>query len=58
MMSEEEQEQASRYALGELAEEELASFQAELAANAELSELTRSLQSIVSQLRETLQNHL
>ena len=48
MMSEEQQEQASLYALGALTEEEQSAFQAELAENAELRELTRSLQSTIS----------
>jgi anti-sigma factor ChrR (cupin superfamily) len=48
MMSEEQQEQASLYALGALTEEERTAFQAALAANAELRELTRSLQSTIS----------
>ena len=58
MISEEQHERASLYALGAFAEQEEAAFEAELAEDAELRELTRSLQSTISQLRETLQDQL
>lgn len=48
MISEQQQEQASLYALGALTAEELAAFQIELASNAELRDLAQSLQSTVS----------
>jgi anti-sigma factor ChrR (cupin superfamily) len=47
MISEQKQEQASLYALGALNPEENAAFEAEMAASAELRELTRSLQSTI-----------
>jgi anti-sigma factor ChrR (cupin superfamily) len=47
MISEQQQEQASLYALGALSDEELRAFEAELHRSAELQALTRELQSAI-----------
>jgi anti-sigma factor ChrR (cupin superfamily) len=47
MISEQQQDQASLFALGALTPEESAAFQTEMAANPELKELAQNLQSVV-----------
>jgi anti-sigma factor ChrR (cupin superfamily) len=50
MINEQQQEQASLYAAGALPEPERSAFEADLRGNAELSELTRSLQRAIGAL--------